>query len=91
MPGDDSLELFPDAAPARVPRDAPLAERMRPRSLDEVMGQEALLGPGMALRALADAGRLPSLILWGHRAAGRPRWRGCWPIAARRASSPTPP
>ena len=71
MPGGDSLELFPDAAPARVPRDAPLAERMRPRSLDEVMGQEALLAPGMALRALADAGRLPSLILWGPPGCGK--------------------
>ena len=46
MPGDDSLELFPETAPAGVPRDAPLAERMRPRSLDEVVGQEALLAPG---------------------------------------------
>ena len=41
MAGDDSLELFPDAAPVRVPHNAPLAERMRPRSLDEVVGQEA--------------------------------------------------
>ncbi|NRA08212.1 MAG: replication-associated recombination protein A [Myxococcales bacterium] len=71
MPGDDSLELFPDAAPVRVPHNAPLAERMRPRSLDEVVGQEALLAPGTALRALADAGRLPSMILWGPPGCGK--------------------
>ena len=71
MPGDDSLELFPESARAEVPRDAPLADRMRPRSLEEVVGQEALLGPGAALRALAEAGRLPSLILWGPPGCGK--------------------
>ena len=36
-----------------------------------LVGQEALLAPGMALRALADAGRLPSLILWGPPGTGK--------------------
>ena len=49
----------------------PLAERLRPRHLDEVVGQEKLLAPGAALRALADAGRLPSLILWGPPGCGK--------------------
>ena len=71
MPGEDSLELFPDAAPAPVPRDAPLADRMRPRSLEEVVGQDALLGPGAALRSLAESGRLPSMILWGPPGCGK--------------------
>jgi putative ATPase len=44
---------------------------MRPRSLDEVVGQEALLGEGAALRALLDAGELPSLILWGPPGCGK--------------------
>ncbi|MCU0669949.1 MAG: recombination factor protein RarA, partial [Myxococcota bacterium] len=74
MADDDSLSLFdrdPGAAPARrsgtaVPSvHAPLAERMRPRALDEVVGQDAVVGAGGPLRRLADAGSLPSLILWG--------------------------
>ena len=47
-------------------RSAPLAERMRPRSLDEFVGQSHLVGEGRILRKLIDgAGNLPSLILWG--------------------------
>ncbi|MEM7411853.1 MAG: replication-associated recombination protein A [Myxococcota bacterium] len=74
MPSDDSLELFP-REPRRAPSPpsphAPLAERMRPRSLDEVVGQRELLAPGAALRALADGGRLPSLLLWGPPGCGK--------------------
>ncbi|HEY5658630.1 MAG TPA: replication-associated recombination protein A [Myxococcota bacterium] len=44
---------------------------MRPRNLDEILGQEALLAPGAALRALLDAGELPSLILWGPPGSGK--------------------
>lgn len=51
--------------------DRPLAERLRPRSLDEVRGQDLLLSPGRPLRALLDAGRLPSLILWGPPGSGK--------------------
>ncbi len=57
--------------PARSPGALPLAERMRPRSLDEVVGQEPLLAHGAALRALADSGRLPSLLLWGPPGCGK--------------------
>ena len=49
----------------------PLATRMRPRSLDEVVGQRHLLGPGKPLTALAEAGRLPSLLLWGPAGSGK--------------------
>jgi putative ATPase len=49
----------------------PLADRMRPRSLDEVVGQDALLGPGAALRRLVEGGRLPSCILWGPPGSGK--------------------
>ncbi|NDG50257.1 MAG: replication-associated recombination protein A, partial [Rhodospirillales bacterium] len=43
----------------------PLADRLRPANLDEVVGQQALLGPTGALRAMLARGSLPSLILWG--------------------------
>ena len=43
----------------------PLAARMRPRSFDELVGQRHLFGPGKALTALVEGGRLPSMILWG--------------------------
>ncbi|NNU79805.1 replication-associated recombination protein A [Halovulum dunhuangense] len=49
----------------------PLADRMRPESLDEVIGQDHLLGPEGSLRAMLDAGTLPSLILWGPPGVGK--------------------
>ncbi|MCE4536581.1 replication-associated recombination protein A [Pelomonas sp. P7] len=49
----------------------PLAERLRPRTLDEVIGQRHLLGPGMPLRAAFEAGRLQSMILWGPPGVGK--------------------
>jgi putative ATPase len=73
VPPDDSLELFgePPAVAPEPGAAAPLADRMRPRSLDEVVGQAALLRPGAALRALFDGGELPSLILWGPPGCGK--------------------
>ena len=50
---------------------APLAERMRPRNLDDVIGQEHLLGPGAPLRVQIDANRLQSMILWGPPGCGK--------------------
>jgi putative ATPase len=49
----------------------PLADRMRPRSIDEFVGQEHILGPGKALRAQIESGRLTSLILWGPPGSGK--------------------
>jgi putative ATPase len=49
----------------------PLAERMRPRTLDEIVGQEHAFGPGTALRRLIDEDRLPSLLLWGPPGVGK--------------------
>jgi putative ATPase len=76
MAPDDSLELFPSApsAPAnedRVDPLAPLAERMRPRGLDDVIGQEHLLAEGCGLRTLIESGELPSMILWGPPGTGK--------------------
>ncbi len=50
---------------------APLAERMRPRDLDEVVGQRRLLAPNAALRRALDAGRVHSMILWGPPGCGK--------------------
>ena len=50
---------------------APLPERVRPRTLDEVIGQHKLIGPGGALRRAVEAGRLPSMILWGPPGVGK--------------------
>src|SRR5262245_8406945 len=50
---------------------APLADRMRPRSLDEVVGQEQLLGPGRVLRMAIESGQLHSMILWGPPGSGK--------------------
>ncbi|RMG31842.1 MAG: replication-associated recombination protein A [Gammaproteobacteria bacterium] len=55
--------------PAPDPR--PLADRMRPRTLDEVVGQEHLLGPGKPLRAAIEQGRLHSMVLWGPPGTGK--------------------
>ncbi|HEX5984757.1 MAG TPA: replication-associated recombination protein A [Solirubrobacterales bacterium] len=57
--------------PERTPADAPLAVRMRPRSLDEVIGQEHVLGEGSALRTAIESGRPHSAILYGPPGAGK--------------------
>lgn len=53
------------------PPDAPLADRLRPASLDEVVGQDHLLGEGGAVRRMVEAGRLGSMILWGPPGTGK--------------------
>ena len=57
--------------PEETAGHAPLAARMRPRSLEEFVGQDALLGPGTALRELIERDRVPSLILWGPPGSGK--------------------
>ena len=51
--------------------DAPLAERLRPKTLAEVIGQQHLLGPGKPLRSAFESGRLHSMILWGPPGVGK--------------------
>jgi putative ATPase len=66
------MELFPEPASASGPAPAgPLADRMRPRTLDEVVGQEHLLGPGRVLRTALERGELHSMILWGPPGSGK--------------------
>ncbi|MDB6000285.1 MAG: ycaJ [Rhizobacter sp.] len=83
--GDDELPFGDDTAAAsqesaakrkRTPAakmapEAPLAERLRPRTLDEVIGQQHLLGPGKPLRTAFESGRLHSMILWGPPGVGK--------------------
>ncbi|MCI2180413.1 MAG: AAA family ATPase, partial [Prevotella sp.] len=49
----------------------PLAERMRPRSLDDFVGQQHLVGPGGVLRNMIDSGRISSMLLWGPPGVGK--------------------
>src|SRR5690349_16851158 len=65
------MDLFDTKAAADTLREAPLAERMRPRTLDEFVGQEHLLGPGKLLRQLIEADQLTSLIFWGPPGSGK--------------------
>jgi putative ATPase len=63
--------LFPDDTPAARQTKAPLAERMRPHSFDEFVGQEALLAPGKPLREAIERDLLQSIILWGPPGTGK--------------------
>jgi putative ATPase len=67
------MNLFdePSAAAGRNDRTAPLAERMRPRTLDEFVGQDALIGSGRPLRRAIEEDRLQSIILWGPPGTGK--------------------
>ncbi len=56
---------------AAPPAGAPLAARMRPRSLDEFVGQEQVVGTGRPLRRMIEADQLPSIILWGPPGSGK--------------------
>ncbi|QBQ48569.1 replication-associated recombination protein A [Brevundimonas naejangsanensis] len=53
------------------PPDAPLADRLRPQALDQVVGQDHLLGEGGPIRRMIEAGRLGSMILWGPPGTGK--------------------
>jgi putative ATPase len=65
------MDLFEKAAAERIARGAPLADRMRPRRLEEFVGQTHLLGPEAPLRLLLEAREIPSLILWGPPGSGK--------------------
>src|SRR6476659_10698747 len=66
-----SVDSTPDLL--AVDRDAmrPLAERMRPRTLDEMVGQRRLLAPGTALRRAIESGHVHSIVLWGPPGCGK--------------------
>ncbi len=69
-------DLFADELPPQPPEDdvaedAPLADRLRPRTLDDVVGQEHLTGPEGAIGRMVAAGKLSSMILWGPPGTGK--------------------
>ncbi|MBM3672460.1 MAG: replication-associated recombination protein A [Actinobacteria bacterium] len=65
------MDLFSTAVEDRLRSRAPLAARLRPRSLDEVFGQEHLLARGRPLRTLIESDRLSSVVLWGPPGTGK--------------------
>ena len=66
--GDD---LFAAAAEEQLAQQAPLAARLRPMRLDDIVGQDDLVGPGRPLRVLVESDRLSSAIFWGPPGTGK--------------------
>ncbi len=64
-------ELFEKKETALFKKEAPLADRMRPRTLEEFIGQDHLLGQGKVLRQAIESDHLPSMILWGPPGSGK--------------------
>ncbi|MDA3010560.1 MAG: replication-associated recombination protein A [Actinomycetota bacterium] len=67
----DHTDLFSAAARDRLRSKAPLAARLRPKTIDDVVGQTHLVGPGRPLRRLVEQDRLTSAILWGPPGTGK--------------------
>jgi len=65
------MDLFEHKARELISREAPLAARMRPRTLEEFVGQEHIIGQGKVLRKAIETGQLPSIILWGPPGSGK--------------------
>jgi putative ATPase len=65
------MDLFRDREDQAVAAHAPLAVRMRPGTIDEMLGQEDFLGPGRMLRRMLEAGSLSSLVFWGPPGSGK--------------------
>lgn len=63
--------LFPESEDPPITPDTPLAERLRPRTLDEIIGQEHLIGKSGVLRLMVEQNQLASLILWGPPGTGK--------------------
>ena len=80
------FDPLPHASENATRRDAPLAERMRPRTLEEFSGQEHLIGPGKPLRVQIERDDPASMIFWGPPGVGKTTRclqlgviaRGCW-------------
>ncbi len=76
MSEPDLFSRLPAGARGRTPAEraggaAPLAERMRPRTLAEYVGQQHLVGPGRLVQSMVESGKLHSLILWGPPGSGK--------------------
>lgn len=76
LPAEQTASLFDEGEPAAKSdesetKERPLADRMRPRTLNDVVGQEKIVGPGRALRKMIEEDRLQSLIFWGPPGTGK--------------------
>jgi putative ATPase len=69
--GSGTGDLFAAAAEERLAQQAPLAARLRPMRLDDIVGQDELVGPGKPLRVLVESDRLSSAIFWGPPGTGK--------------------
>jgi putative ATPase len=69
--GQVGSDLFAAAAEEALAQQAPLADRLRPKRLDDIVGQDQLVGHGRPLRVLVEADRLSSVILWGPPGTGK--------------------
>lgn len=65
------MDLFEHKTQELISKEAPLAARMRPRTLQEFIGQEHVIGQGRVLRKAIEGGQLPSIILWGPPGSGK--------------------
>ncbi|MCH8061463.1 MAG: AAA family ATPase, partial [Chloroflexi bacterium] len=65
------MTLFDHQSQRELAKKAPLAARMRPRSFDEFVGQDHIVGPSTVLRRSIEADQLPSMILWGPPGTGK--------------------
>lgn len=71
IPAPDHIDCFFHQLQNRIMSQAPLAERMRPKTLDDVVGQQHLLGAGKPLRTAFESGEPHSMILWGPPGVGK--------------------
>ncbi len=88
MTGPRPDDLFGAAVEERLAASAPLAARLRPRMLDQVVGQDHLLAPGQPLRRLIESDRLSSILLWGPPGTGKTTIAHLIAGATRRAFEP---
>ncbi|MCR4394721.1 MAG: AAA family ATPase, partial [Dehalococcoidales bacterium] len=65
------MDLFEQKYQELLKKEAPLAARMRPSTLEEFVGQEHIIGPGKVLRRAIESGQLPSIIFWGPPGSGK--------------------
>ena len=66
-----TMDMFEARRKDQLAERAPLATRMRPQSLDDLVGHESVIGPGTLLRKAIEADRLSSIILWGPPGSGK--------------------
>src|SRR5216110_2836737 len=71
MPDLFADQILPERSAEPSPANAPLADRLRPSSLQEVVGQDHLTGPDGAIGRMVAAGKLASMILWGPPGTGK--------------------